>query len=186
MRHAILLTILALSWLWLPADQTLRAERGEPDTTATSSVQILVTLNKQVFREGEEATVTVRASEPVYLHLFSVAEDGSVTVLLPNPMAPRNHLLAGQEFTFPTESQRELGLRLQVALPKGATRAIESIKVIATREKMDLAHKEQALNDVFRRYTGRGEGQFQHALKQVTGLESPDWTEATLAYEISK
>ncbi|MBI4401096.1 MAG: DUF4384 domain-containing protein [Nitrospirae bacterium] len=158
---------------------------SNPVKLETQDVELRASLNKQVFQEGEEARITVQASQPVYLHLLSLAQDGTVTVLLPNRVAPRNRILGGQEFVFPNESLREMGIRMQVALPKGADRSVERIKVIATREKIELVKKGGTLDDVFHTYTST-EGGLQDVLKKLAGLEKKDWSETTLSYEVRK
>lgn len=147
--------------------------------------EVHATLNKSVFQEGEEALIRIRSSEPAYLHLFSVAPDGSVTLLLPNRFVPRNQIPADQDIVFPGEPVRALGVRLRAMLPKGAKRAVEYIKVIATRKPIVLVG-EQETDGVFRTFDGAESGMIQDVVKRLASLDDEDWVETTLPYEIRR
>ncbi|MBI4400741.1 MAG: DUF4384 domain-containing protein [Nitrospirae bacterium] len=140
-------------------------------------------LNKQVFQDGEEALIKIRSSQPAYLHLFSVMQDGSVTLLLPNRFLTRNLLAADQEMIFPSETLRALGIKLRVVLPKESRKVVEYIKVIATRKPIHLV-KDEAPEGAFQTFSGTEGGMIQDVVKRLALLEDEDWTEATLPYEV--
>lgn len=140
-------------------------------------------LNKTVFQDNEEALIKIRSTQPAYLHVFSVTQDGSVTLLLPNKFVERNQILPDQEVVFPSETLRAMGVRLRVSLPKGERLAREYIKVIATRKPVSLVG-EEASNGVFRTYTGAENGMVQDVIKRLAQLEDEDWNETTLPYEV--
>ncbi|MEW6544360.1 MAG: DUF4384 domain-containing protein [Nitrospirota bacterium] len=145
--------------------------------------ELRASLNKQVFQEGEEALIKVRSSQPAHLHLFSVTQDGAVTLLLPNRFLPQNQIAAEQEVVFPSEALRSLGIRLRVMLPKGSRKVVEYIKVIATRKPIGLV-KEQSPEGVFQTFDGTEAAMIQDVVKRLALLEDEDWTEATLPYEV--
>lgn len=140
-------------------------------------------LNKTVFQENEEAFIRIRSSQPAYLHVFSVTQDGSVTLLLPNKFMERNQILPDEEIVFPSEALRALGVRLRVSLPKGAKSAREYIKVIATRRPVNLVGDDPS-GDTFRTYRGSENGMIQDVIKRLGQLGDEDWTETTLPYEV--
>lgn len=142
-------------------------------------------LNQTVFREGEEIEIRVSSSHDVYLHLFSVGQDDAVTVLLPNRFVQNTLILAEQQFVFPDDSQRTLGIRLRVFPPAGANHATERIKVIATRKKHDLV-KSKFREGIFQIYEAKDTGLVTDLLRELALLEETDWTEATVPYEIYK
>jgi hypothetical protein len=143
-------------------------------------------LNKTVFQEGEEALVKIRSSQPSHLYLFSVTQDGSVTLLLPNHYLAQNLIAAGQDMVFPSEALRSLGIKLRVMLPKGTKKAVEYIKVIAIRKPIALIkeHSERAPGSVFHTFDGMEGTMIQDVVKRLALLEDEDWTEATLPYEV--
>jgi hypothetical protein len=143
------------------------------------------TLNQTVFREGEEMEIRVSSGHDVYLHLFSVGQDDAVTVLFPNRFAQDTLVRAEQQFVFPDDSQRAMGIRLRVFPPSGAKRATERIKVIATRKKCDLI-KAKFREAVFQVYEGKDTGLMTDLLRELALLEDADWAEATIPYEVYK
>lgn len=140
-------------------------------------------LNKTVFQDNEEALIKIRSTQPAYLHVFSVTQDGAVTLLLPNQFVERNQIAPDQEVVFPNDTLRALGVRLRVSLPKGAKKAQEYIKVIATRKPINLVGND-APAGVFKTYTGAENGMIQDVIKRLAQLEDEDWNETTLPYEV--
>lgn len=140
-------------------------------------------LNKQVFQEGEEALIRVRSTEDAYLHIFSVTTDGAVTLLLPNRFLTDNRIEADKELTMPTDRLRALGIRLRVMLPKDTRKAIEYIKVIASRKPVNLV-SDQTPDGVFHTFEGKDGGMIKDVIRRLATLEDEDWTEVTLPYEI--
>lgn len=145
--------------------------------------ELRASLNKTVFQDNDEAFVRIRSTQPAYLHVFSVTQDGSVTLLLPNKFVERNQILPDQEVVFPSDALRALGVRLRVSLPKGAKTAREYIKVIATRKPVNLVGDDPS-GHAFRTYSGSENGMIQDVIKRLAQLEDEDWNEATLPYEV--
>ena len=144
-----------------------------------------VMLNQTVFREGEDVEIRVSSDHDVYVHLFNIGQDDSVTVLFPNRFAQDTLIRAGQLFMFPDDGQRAMGIRLRVFPPARAKRAMERIKVIATRKKRDLV-KAKFREGVFQVYEGKDTGLMTDLLRELALLEDADWAEATVAYEVYK
>ena len=117
------------------------------------------------------------------MHLFSVTQDGSVTLLLPNRFHAGSLLAADQDLTFPGDGLRSLGVKLRVVLPMGAKKATEYIKVIATRKPIRLV-KEETGEGVFHTYSGTEGGMIQDIIRRLAQLNEEDWTETTLPYEV--
>lgn len=147
------------------------------------SFEVQGTLNKQVFQHGEEALIRVRASQPAYVHVFSVTGDGSVSLLVPNPFMTKNLISTDEELVFPNEALNTIGVRLRVMLPKGAKKSLEYIKVIATRQPAQLV-KEGSPHGVFRTFAGSEGAMIRDVVKRLALLDDGDWTEVTLPYEV--
>ena len=73
-----------------------------------------------------------------FVYILNVKQDDGVHVLFPNKFSDNNFLTAQQKLIFPSEDQRQNGIRLRVALPPGQPQAIEKLKIIATLEKLAL------------------------------------------------
>lgn len=145
--------------------------------------ELRASLNKTVFQEGEEALIKVRSSQQAYIHLFSVTQDGAVTLLLPNRFLTDNRFEANQEYVMPNERLRTLGVKLRVTLPKNVRKAVEYIKVIATRKPISLV-SDKTPDGVFHTFEGAEAGMIKDVVKRLAQLEDEDWTEATVPYEV--
>jgi hypothetical protein len=149
------------------------------DFTVTAS------LNKNVFQDGEEMQVTAIPTRDAYLHIFSVGQDDTVTVLYPNRFAAVGFVAAQKELVFPDEAQRMLGLRLRVFPPQGVKKGNEKIKFIATTKKIDLT-KGTVHEGVFQVYPGKDSAMVTDLLKELARLDESEWAEATIPYEIRR
>lgn len=141
-------------------------------------------MKKPVFQEKEEAIIHVTVNQDAYLSLFSISQNGVVSRLLPNPFLGIQKVSADQEFTFPDNQLRTLGIKMKLILPKGKEKAVESILVVATKEKQEFL-KERFKNSE----EGREETEpitLTELLKEITNLDISSWAEATVGYEIRK
>lgn len=142
-------------------------------------------LNKSIFFANEEMVITVAASEAAYIHIFNVDQDNAVTVLFPNKFRRDNYVIGMKEFIFPDDDLREMGVRLRVVPPAGATKALEKIKLIATKKNLELPQGK--FNDAsFQTYQGQDTGLVADLMKELTELEDTEWAETTISYEVLK
>lgn len=162
---------------------TVKAQVRPVHVERRAGFDVRGSLNKTIFQENEEALIKIRSTQPAYLHVFSVTQEGGVTLLLPNKFVERNQITPDQEVVFPNDTLRALGVRLRVSLPKGTKKAQEYIKVIATRKPVSLVGAD-ASGDIFRTYTGAENGMIQDVIKRLAQLEDADWNETTLPYEV--
>ena len=125
------------------------------------------------------------ATKDAYLHIFSVGQDDTVTVLYPNRFVAEGFVQAEKQLVFPDEAQRMQGLRLRVFLQEGSTKAIEKIKLIATAKKIDLT-KGRIREGVFQVYPGKDSALVTDLLKELAQLDESEWAETTIPYEIRK
>jgi hypothetical protein len=146
---------------------------------------VKASLNKNVFQDGEEMQVTAIPTRDAYLHIFSVGQDDTVTVLYPNRFAAVGFVAAQKALVFPDEAQRMLGLRLRVFPPQGLNKGMEKIKLIATTKKIDLT-KGAIHEGVFQVYPGKDSAMVTDLLKELARLDESEWAEATIPYEIRK
>src|SRR5262245_11239045 len=85
-----------------------------------------------VYRVGQHLKVYVRPHQTSYITVLNVGSSGKVAVIFPNFYQQDAKVHAGQTIAIPAETA---GWRIDVAGPPG----VEIIKVIATRERLDLA-----------------------------------------------
>lgn len=142
-------------------------------------------LNKSVFSEGEEMQIRTVSTKDVYLHIFNVGQDDTVTVLLPSRYAQANLVSAQKEFVFPNDEQRSAGIRLRAFPPTGTRKAVEKIKLIATSKHIDLVQG-KVPEGSFKVYQGKDTALVTDLLKTLSLLDESEWTEVTIPYEVRK
>lgn len=150
-----------------------------PESGAGLSVKL--SLSKSDLKEGEEVKLFYQSSADCFVYIFSVAADGSVTLLFPNSAMPDSGIQAGKSYTFPPDDR----IKLQAQLLPGAIKAEERIKIIATRKKEDivpLGFKE----GFFKVYDARSTGMISDLTKRLNQLEPAEWTQAQTAYRLSR
>jgi hypothetical protein len=99
------------------ADQGIEAWVENPDLT---------------YRIGQQVKVFVRPKQTSHITVLNVGSSGKVAVIFPNFYQRDTQVRAGQTVAIPADTA---GWRLDVAGPPG----VEIVKVIATRERLDLA-----------------------------------------------
>jgi hypothetical protein len=145
-------------------------------------VSVKLALSKSVLKEGEETKVLYQSNTDCYVYIFSIAADGSVTLLLPNATNKDNHLVLDRAYEFPPAGSP---IRLEAMfLPgfKGAF-AEERIKIIATKKEeaiIPLGFQE----GMFKVYDGKSTGMISDLVKKLNQLDPTEWTEATVVYKI--
>jgi Domain of unknown function (DUF4384) len=145
-------------------------------------ISLKLALSKSVLKEGEEAKIFYQSNDDCYVYIFSVAADGSVTLLFPNATNQDNHLVLDKAYEFPPAGSP---IKLEAMfLPdfKGMF-AEERIKVIATKRPepiVPLGFQE----GMFKVYDAKSTGMISDLVKKLNQLEPTDWTEATVVYKI--
>ncbi len=147
-------------------------------------LSIKASLSKTVLNEGEEVKIYYQSNRDCYVYIFSVAVDGSVTLLFPNSVNIDNRVLLSKTYEFPPQGSP---LTLQAfLLPdfKGKT-AEEKIKIIAT-EKNEALIPLGFREGMFKVYDANSTGMINDLVKKLNQLEPSEWTDATLIYQIAK
>lgn len=174
----------------LPGDRTglmyvtkLQARVKPIHSEHKGDLAVKVSLNKSIFTDGEEMEIRTSVNRDVYLHIFSIGQDDSVTVIFPNKHVKAALIPAHKDFIFPSELHKASGIGLRVFSAKTSQAGIERIKVIATTKKIDLI-KGKFPEGIFRVYSGRDTRLITELLKELAMLDERDWAEATVVYEV--
>ena len=141
-------------------------------------------LSKTDLKEGDDINIFYSVSEDAYVYIFSVAADGSVTMLLPNANMPDNFTRAGRAHQFPPADSR-IQLKAMFLPNHKGTSAEERIKIVATRNKeelLPLGFKEGN----FQVYDDKSTGMISDLVHRLNQIELTDWTEATAVYYLRK
>jgi len=102
-------------------------EKGE-------GLSVKLSLSKSDLREGDEVKIFYTVSEDAYVYIFSVAADGSVTLLLPNAHLADNFVRANQAGQFPPAGN-PISLKAMFLPGYEGKTAEERIKIIATKKR---------------------------------------------------
>jgi hypothetical protein len=152
-------------------------EKGE-------GLSVKLSLSKTDMKEGDEVRVFYQVSNDSYVYIFSVAADGSVTLLLPNSNMPDNFSKAGKAYQFPPKNSQIQLKALFLPDCKEIT-AEEKIKIIATRQKeelLPLGFRE----GVYQAYDAKATGMIGDLVRRLNQIEPADWTETTAVYNLQR
>lgn len=152
-------------------------ERGE-------GITLKLFLSRSLLKEGEEVKVSYESSGDGYIYLFSVAADGSVTLLLPNRLQPDNQVTARKVYLFPPDGS-PVKLRAMFLPGFQGNSAQEKIKAIVTRSReeiLSVGYQE----GIFKVYDAKSTGMLSDLVKRLNQLEPADWTEATAVYQLER
>ncbi|MBI5048800.1 MAG: DUF4384 domain-containing protein [Deltaproteobacteria bacterium] len=152
------------------------SEKGE-------GISVKLSLSKTELKEGEEVKIFYQASNDCYIYIFSVAADGSVTLLLPNSINVDNSVKAGKGYQF--LSDEKIKLQAQFLPGHKEKTAEEKIKIIATRQKEDIIPL-GFQQGFFKVYDAKSTGMISDLVKRLNQLEPADWTEATAVYVLKR
>ena len=147
-------------------------------------IEIAASMSKTDLREGDPVKIFYKTNTDCHIYIFSVAVDGSVTLLLPNSITKDISVHANTAYVFPPEGS---AINLKAAFLPGTKERIaeEKIKVIATRKKEELL----ALSfqeGMFKVYDAQSTGMISDLLKHLNKLDPADWAETTIVYTISR
>ncbi len=143
-----------------------------------------LSLSKTDLREGDEVKIFYQVSEDSHVYIFSIAADGSVTLLLPNSNMPENFTRAGRAYQFPP-ADSPIHLKAMFLPNHKETSAEEKIKMIATRNKEELlsiGFKE----GIFQIYDAKSTGMISDLVRRLNQIELTDWTETTAVYNLKR
>ncbi|MBN2570264.1 MAG: DUF4384 domain-containing protein [Deltaproteobacteria bacterium] len=137
-------------------------------------------LSKTNLKEGDEVQVFYQVSKDSYVYIFSIAADGSVTLLFPNTTTPDNFTKAGEPYQFPP-AESSIHLKAMFLPNFKEVSAEERIKIIATLQKeelLPLGFRE----GIFQVYDAKSTGMISDLVRRLNQIEPTDWTEATSVY----
>ncbi len=143
-----------------------------------------LSLSKTDLKEGDEVQIFYQVSKDSYVYIFSIAADGSVTLLYPNSNTPDNVARAGKAHQFPPADSR-IHLKAMFLPDYKEDSAEERIKIIATRQKeelLSLGFRE----GMFQVYDTKSTGMISDLVRRLNQIEPTDWTEATAVYTIKR
>lgn len=148
------------------------------------ALAVKLSLSGSDLREGDEVKIFYTVSEDAYVYIFSVAADGSVTLLLPNARMADNFVRANAAFQFPPAGSR-IALKAMF-LPGFEGKSVEErIKIIATKKKeplLSLGFQE----GLFQVYDEKSTGMIGDLVRRLNAIDPADWAQAVAVYQLKK
>lgn len=126
-----------------------------------------------VFQSGDELVIRTSANQDAWFHLFSVDQNGGLGKLYPNDYVKSEPVPAGRELLFPEDAIRQGGLKVVVRTPKGRKKAVESVLVVATKEKISFLDDRKT-----------GDLTIMDLMKELSEMDPSQWVEQTVGYEV--
>ncbi len=152
-------------------------EKGE-------GLSVQMHLSKTDLKQGDEVEIVYQVSKDAYVYIFSVAADGSVTLLFPNAHMKDHYVAAGEARTFPPPGG-PVRLTAMFLPDYRNDSAEERIKIVATVRKeplIALGFRE----GVFQVFDARSTEMIGDLVRRLNRLDPGDWTEAQAAYTLKK
>lgn len=132
-------------------------------------------MQSPVFQHDDEIQIKIKVNEDAYINIFSVSQDGRISMLFPNEYFKAEILPANREFIFPDETQRMLGVKLRAKTEGKLSKAVESVLIIATKEKVNFLSdkdiQEPTITDLMR---------------ELSEIDLSLWAEKTIGYEVRR
>ena len=126
-----------------------------------------------VFNCSDEIHVHTAANQDAYMNIFSVDQIGNISQIYPNSYCTIEKTMAGKEIIVPDDSQRKAGLKMKVRTPKGVKKAVESVLVIATKDKVDFLKAKDIENPTI-----------TDLMRELSELDPSLWAEKAVGYEV--
>jgi hypothetical protein len=161
----------------LDAKVALEREKIDP------SFKIYTSINRTVFKEGDDVLLTVKTTEDCYLTIFAVTQDNKVFLLLPNKYNKNNLIRKDKVFVYPSGNDISRGVCLKAGLLPGNNKAKEMIRVIATKKPINFSphvFKEGIGLESFKGNTAT----LNELIKELVMIPTNERTDAFVAYEI--
>lgn len=151
-----------------------------PDTSKTKLPELSASLNKKntCYKTGENAVININTESGVYIYIFNIAADRTVSLLYPNKYM-KNKPLSSKYFRFPPLKGEINQLELY-PLEHGKI-CRESFKIIASKEKLDFSFLPFPEGIIYAGAKGGDINKMIKLLKQHTGFN-----EALLTYWVGR
>ncbi|MBI5748936.1 MAG: DUF4384 domain-containing protein [Nitrospinae bacterium] len=140
-------------------------------------------LNRTVFKDGEEMQLKIKPTRDCYLTIFNILEDDSVLTLIPNRHIRDTFIKADEYLIFPDEGIKKMGINLKVHVVEGKNITKEKIYILCFKQPVDFGNKfEEGLFGIY-----KGSSAFIKELKrEVVDIPLSERAERFLPYEIRK
>ena len=155
---------------------------GKPDRDFRVETGADEGLNRPVYEEGDDVSVSFYSTKDAYVHLIYVDEERNAVLLFPNYLAKAKKVKAGEAFTFPPKDID--AFKITATLPENAASTSELFHVILTKN-------EPLFGPEIEKAAKKGKlavplGNMENLSKKIASLDRDEWTMQVFSYEIRK
>ncbi|MBF0226972.1 MAG: hypothetical protein HQK76_16125 [Desulfobacterales bacterium] len=148
-------------------------------TNSRNKPKLSGNLNKNCYEDYEQMSVNIKTEKGVYLYIFNLAADHTVTILYPNVYMP-SEPLSIEKFEFPPKKNPNIKYISVSSLPDEDS-SKESIKIVASKIKMDFSFLPVPINSY---YAGAKGGDIKKMLDVLK--TNQEWSEIDIPYIVGK
>jgi hypothetical protein len=148
------------------------------------SFNLDATINKSVFKDGDELEIKIRSTKDCYIAIYNILENNKIIRLHPNYLSSKNSLAAGVDFIFPGARNSNKGLKLLLHLPKNREKVTESIYILALTHPFESKALE-VQEGIYGVYNGQTV-LLKDLIREVASIPLASRTEVLMQYEIRK
>ena len=145
---------------------------------------IQASINRQVFKEGDDVEIKVIPTKDCYITIFNILEDDKVIKLVPNRFRKDNFVKCKEALVFPDESDKRRGIRLKAYLGKEKESVVETYYILGTKEALNF-DIEKYVEGIFGMYNGKSSF-VRDLIREVVEIPPSERAERCLQYRITK
>ena len=146
--------------------------------------KINATLNRAVFKEGDDMLIKVIPTKDCYVTIFNILEDEKVIILIPNRYRGDNFIKAHETFIFPNEDDKRRGIKLISHAAEGRKAVTETIYVLGLKQplRFDTARFRVGIFGVYKGKTAF----INDLIKEIIDIPPSERAESFLQYRITR
>ncbi|PJZ44237.1 DUF4384 domain-containing protein [Leptospira brenneri] len=132
--------------------------------------------SKKSYKNNDPIHFEISVSEDTFVYLLLIQNDGEIFTLFPNEDQPNNYLKGGESIVIPN-------LKAGFVLTAGEPFGVDVVKLIASKEKMNLFLAKRVEGSPFGQITESGDRITRGIKKFTTGVKTSDWSSAEISIE---
>lgn len=140
---------------------------------------LLVRVDKNMYKIGEKIVITVQTTRDCYLSLWDTSTKGEVTQIFPNRFASDNLIRRGAAYRIPDQNDQ---FDFEITGPPG----IERVRGVCTTENVNLVDpRNMQATETFPKISQSRPGEFdQKMTDKLSVMPKDQWIEATVTFQI--
>jgi len=147
------------------------------------SFRIESKINRSTFQSGDEAVITIQATQDCFITIFNIAANDSVYILFPNEhFSTPGFLKAGKKYEIPNKRDRKSNMSIRVATLPGHKKDTEIVKIVATKKEIKFPDYFKRLNQYG--LIGTPKVAVQQIAKWLVSIPVSERAEAAMMYTI--